>query len=343
MLLRDSVDVVLPTSVSGRLLRVESGRSAGQMVLVFRGPDQVVIIEHGDRESVQSIDVTFADTTARLLAVAPTSYTGGLALGYPSGEVLPVHWSTRSVADRTSLPSPAAVNRDTIAELRPTAIAVSSKRYAIASVSAERGLEVLAVKSGTRTWRVGVLRTLLAEVPRAATIFGGLRISSTESLIAVATDLSDNAYIFRGQSLSVDSVRLTPSRRRGARTDLARRIWLADSLAKIDLLLEPSSAAAAAIVGDSLLAVVFLDQVERSGFMGGEAYLQLAPLAGQVSCGDIAVPGSIFPIRQFALDKGGVLEAVRVISAPRERPIRLRMTRFAIRPEKCSWTASSMH
>lgn len=322
----DSSVFTVPEAHTGRLQGVVADGN-GRTFLLLRRPDAVVPIGAAPTADADVRRPAFAESAASLVDAAMVDDSSGYALGYPTGEIL--RWRVGNVANAFS----PLVTLDS----GTTAISNAGGRITVARIDRERGLVITTASGDSTVQRDGILRDVVARTPRASALFGKVGVAASESVIAVATELSNVVYLIDPRTAHLDSIRISRTKRRGARDDLARLIYIADSSSAPDSLLAPSSLSTSTITRDGMLLTVYVDQEMRGTWLGARAYLHVTKLETREQCGDIAIPGVLFPVRRFVIAAGRLvaLQPEEDGKAVGER--RIRIVEFDLHLERCGW------
>jgi hypothetical protein len=300
---------------------------AGNAFVLLRRPDVILPVGVAARDGGRPIRPLFADATASLVDAVLVDSSSGYALGYPSGEIL--RWrpgdSARQFSPLTTLDSGSAT------------IAGAGGVVAVARVDRERGLVMSVARGDSIIRSEGVLGDVVARTPRAASLFGKVSLAAAESTVVAMSDLSDFAYLFDIGTARVDSIRIARTQRRGARDDLARLIFVADSASSPESLLEPSSTATSMLSRDGMLLTVYRDHEMRGSWLGAKAYLHVTNLRTREQCGDIPIPGAVFPLRRFAFAGKQLLSIQPETTERRAEARRMTVLRLDMHLDRCDW------
>ncbi len=324
----DSSIFTLPEGQTGRLQGVVAGVD-GRKFLLLRRPDAVVLMDAAARADSGVRRLEFTDSATSLVDAVVVDDSSGFALGYPTGEIL--RWHVGDGGDARS----SYMSLDS----GSTAIANADGRITVVRVERDRGLVTTTARGDSTVHRDGILRDVVARTPRASSLFGKVAVAASDSVIAVATELSNVVYLIDPRTAHLDSIRITRSTRRGARDDLARLIYIADSSSAPDSLLAPSSLSMSAISPDGMLLTVYVDQEMRGKWLGARAYLHVTQLETGQQCGDIEIPGALFPVRRFVIAAGRLVALQPEVEGKAMGERRIRIVEFDVHLERCSWSA----
>lgn len=329
MLAVDSAALRVPAEFSGQLQGV-SGATQFPFLVLLRRPDAILTSGDVDTVLVSASPVAFEDPSSYLVAIASGTENGSFALGYPSGEIAALNPSSASAhaAARMLLDSGAAV------------LAGHGAALAVARFHVDSGLTITVSRNDGTVLRTGIIPDVVSLDRRAATLFGRLSLALSSSHAIALTMLSDNAYSLNTNTGEWDSIRVVPTLRRGSRRDIRRLIALADSTQTAIPLVEPSTPEASAISEGGLLVSIYLDYEVRGPSFGARAYLNITNLRTGQQCGDISIPGPVFPRRHFAISSDLEVLALQESTSRAFVPRLLQLWRFRLRPDRCEWSDS---
>jgi hypothetical protein len=281
----------------------------GKPNAIALGPDGTVFISDVAERRVVRVDRDGGRfTVVAAKGGGPGEVAGATSLAVVGDTLLVIKNAARGQLEYFALPS--LTYRGSVRiDFPSTSLSSGGGVLLIGSLMADSGHAfAVIIDSLSPPRRGGTVPAIYRRLPPVTQAFGGIELARDDSTVIGVFEASNTLYRWSLGNTPTDSVVLTPTTRRGARTpvmeELVRDPSKAESLAyqwSFPLLVAPLSA--------QRTAVVFFDPTLKNGQFTGPSYLLIVDWQRHTSCRDVTLPVPADVPPRFAI-RGDTLTAV---------------------------------